>query len=148
MLQQTRVAVVVERYREFLKRFPTLLALALAPEQEVLAMWSGLGYYRRARMLHKAAQFVSENLKGICRRRRRSCACCRGLGRIRRRRWQALRTTSRWRWWMEMWSGCCAVLRGGAREAAKAAGPRCGERLKRWRSGFWIGRGRGILTRQ
>src|ERR1700735_1150486 len=64
MLQQTRVAVVVERYREFLKRFPTLLALALAPEQDVLAMWSGLGYYRRARMLHRAAQFVSENLQG------------------------------------------------------------------------------------
>ena len=64
MLQQTRVSVVVERYQEFLKRFPTLLALALAPEQEVLAMWSGLGYYRRARMLHRAAQFVSENLQG------------------------------------------------------------------------------------
>ncbi len=55
MLQQTRVAVVVERYRAFLARFPTLISLALAPEQEVLALWSGLGYYRRARMLHQAA---------------------------------------------------------------------------------------------
>jgi A/G-specific adenine glycosylase len=64
MLQQTRVAVVVERYRQFMGRFPTLVALALAPEQDVLAMWSGLGYYRRARMLHKAAQFVSTNLGG------------------------------------------------------------------------------------
>jgi A/G-specific adenine glycosylase len=64
MLQQTRVAVVVERYQQFLERFPTLVSLALAPEQDVLAMWSGLGYYRRARMLHKAAQFVSENLQG------------------------------------------------------------------------------------
>ena len=64
MLQQTRVAVVVERYQEFLTRFPTLVSLALAPEQDVLAMWSGLGYYRRAKMLHKAAQFVSENLGG------------------------------------------------------------------------------------
>ncbi len=64
MLQQTRVAVVVERYQAFLQRFPTLLALALAPEQEVLAMWSGLGYYRRARMLHKAARFVADRLKG------------------------------------------------------------------------------------
>jgi A/G-specific adenine glycosylase len=64
MLQQTRVAVVVERYQQFLKRFPTLVSLALAPEEDVLAMWSGLGYYRRARMLHKAAQFVSENLQG------------------------------------------------------------------------------------
>ena len=64
MLQQTRVAVVVERYQAFMKRFPTLLSLALAEEQEVLAMWSGLGYYRRARMLHKAAQFVANNREG------------------------------------------------------------------------------------
>ena len=64
MLQQTRVAVVVERYQQFMGRFPTLVSLALAKEQDVLAMWSGLGYYRRARMLHKAAQFVSENLQG------------------------------------------------------------------------------------
>jgi len=64
MLQQTRVAVVVDRYRAFLERFPTLMALALAREEEVLALWSGLGYYRRARMLHKAAQFVAGQLKG------------------------------------------------------------------------------------
>ena len=64
MLQQTRVAVVVERYQAFLERFPTLISLALAPEQEVLALWSGLGYYRRARMLHKAAQFVAEQHQG------------------------------------------------------------------------------------
>ena len=64
MLQQTRVAVVVDRYQKFMERFPTLIALALAPEQDVLALWSGLGYYRRARMLHKAAQFVVANLGG------------------------------------------------------------------------------------
>ncbi|MGA9062256.1 MAG: A/G-specific adenine glycosylase [Terracidiphilus sp.] len=64
MLQQTRVAAVVERYRAFMERFPTLISLALAPEQEVLALWSGLGYYRRARMLHKAAQFVAAHLGG------------------------------------------------------------------------------------
>lgn len=64
MLQQTRVAVVVERYQAFLARFPTLLTLALAPEQAVLAVWSGLGYYRRARMLHKAAQFVANHHNG------------------------------------------------------------------------------------
>jgi A/G-specific adenine glycosylase len=64
MLQQTRVAVVVERYQAFLKRFPTLLSLALATEEEVLALWSGLGYYRRARMLHKASQFVVGQLHG------------------------------------------------------------------------------------
>jgi len=58
MLQQTRVAAVIEHYERFLRRFPTLVALALASESDVLAAWSGLGYYRRARMLHKAAQFV------------------------------------------------------------------------------------------
>jgi A/G-specific adenine glycosylase len=64
MLQQTRVAVVIERYQAFLARFPTIASLALAPEQDVLALWSGLGYYRRARMLHKAARFVMEQLQG------------------------------------------------------------------------------------
>ncbi|WP_311732750.1 A/G-specific adenine glycosylase [Tunturibacter empetritectus] len=65
MLQQTRVAAVVEHYQSFLRRFPTILALALAPEAEVLALWSGLGYYRRARMLHKAAKFLIEERGGI-----------------------------------------------------------------------------------
>ena len=65
MLQQTRVAAVIEHYEEFLRRFPTLVALALAPESAVLASWSGLGYYRRARMLHKAAQFVTRERGGI-----------------------------------------------------------------------------------
>jgi A/G-specific adenine glycosylase len=58
MLQQTRVAAVIEHYEDFVRKFPTLVALALASESDVLASWSGLGYYRRARMLHKAAQFV------------------------------------------------------------------------------------------
>ena len=65
MLQQTRVAAVIDHYHAFLRRFPTLLALALAPEEEVLAAWSGLGYYRRARMLHKAAQFITEERGGV-----------------------------------------------------------------------------------
>jgi A/G-specific adenine glycosylase len=64
MLQQTRVAVVVERYQIFMARFPTLLSLAITSENEVLAVWSGLGYYRRARMLHKAAQFVVDQCNG------------------------------------------------------------------------------------
>ena len=64
MLQQTRVATVIDRYREFLQRFPTLQALAAAEEDDVLALWSGLGYYRRARMLHRGAKFVVDELQG------------------------------------------------------------------------------------
>ena len=58
MLQQTRVATVIARYTQFIQRFPSLVSLALAREDEVLTMWSGLGYYRRARMLHSAAQLL------------------------------------------------------------------------------------------
>ena len=64
MLQQTRVATVIDRYVEFLRRFPTLQALAEAPEDDVLALWSGLGYYRRARLLHRGAQFVQREFRG------------------------------------------------------------------------------------
>jgi A/G-specific adenine glycosylase len=55
MLQQTRVAAVLEHYRIFLERFPNIEKLAAASEDAVLAAWSGLGYYRRARMLHRCA---------------------------------------------------------------------------------------------
>lgn len=58
MLQQTRVAAVVPYYQRFLERFPNLRALAAAPDDEVLRLWSGLGYYRRARNLQKAAQQI------------------------------------------------------------------------------------------
>jgi A/G-specific adenine glycosylase len=58
MLQQTRVAVVEDRYKKFLRQFPTVRALARSRQQTVLAAWSGLGYYRRARSLHAAAKQV------------------------------------------------------------------------------------------
>ena len=64
MLQQTRVAAVIEHYHEFLRRFPTVKKLAAAREASVLAAWSGLGYYRRARMLHAAAKVVVRELRG------------------------------------------------------------------------------------
>lgn len=64
MLQQTRVTTVMDRYVEFLRRFPTIGDLAKAQESDVLAVWSGLGYYRRARMLHRGAQFVQNELGG------------------------------------------------------------------------------------
>jgi A/G-specific adenine glycosylase len=64
MLQQTRVAAVLDHYARFLERFPSVVALALAPEEDVLSIWSGLGYYRRARMLHRAARVVAAEHRG------------------------------------------------------------------------------------
>ena len=58
MLQQTRVAAAIPYYERFLQRFPDVHALAAAPQEEVLRLWSGLGYYRRARNLQKAAQQI------------------------------------------------------------------------------------------
>src|SRR4051812_7445724 len=61
MLQQTQVATVVPYWERFLARFPEPASLAAADEQEVLRLWEGLGYYRRARQLHAAAnKIVSE----------------------------------------------------------------------------------------
>lgn len=65
MLQQTRVQAVLEHYKLFLKKFPTIKKLAAAPEQDVLAAWSGLGYYRRARMMHAAAKVVAAAHGGV-----------------------------------------------------------------------------------
>jgi A/G-specific adenine glycosylase len=64
MLQQTRAAAVVEYYEHFLEKFPDLASLARADEAEVLAAWSGLGYYRRARSLHESARAVMAEYKG------------------------------------------------------------------------------------
>ncbi|MCZ6835358.1 MAG: A/G-specific adenine glycosylase [Planctomycetota bacterium] len=65
MLQQTQVSRVIDRYQTFMKRFPNVQALAASDEQEVLAHWQGLGYYRRARNLHAAAQMVVSELNGV-----------------------------------------------------------------------------------
>jgi A/G-specific adenine glycosylase len=64
MLQQTRVGAVLDRYTEFLRRFPDVATLAAAKPADVLAAWSGLGYYRRARALHQAARMVMRDHAG------------------------------------------------------------------------------------
>jgi A/G-specific adenine glycosylase len=64
MLQQTQVAAVIPYYRRFLARFPDVAALARAPLGEVLRLWSGLGYYARARNLHAAARIVARRRAG------------------------------------------------------------------------------------
>lgn len=64
MLQQTQVSRVIEKYVEFVGRFPTVESLAAADEHEVLGLWTGLGYYRRARNLHAAAKMVAAEFGG------------------------------------------------------------------------------------
>lgn len=64
MLQQTQVATVIPYFERFIARFPTVHALAEAEEREVLRLWQGLGYYRRARHLHAAAKWIAERFGG------------------------------------------------------------------------------------
>ncbi len=64
MLQQTQVVTVIDYYHRFLKKFPTIQSLAEADEKDVLALWSGLGYYSRAKNLQKAAQKIMTEFEG------------------------------------------------------------------------------------
>ena len=80
MLQQTQVVTVLDYFARFTARFPTVQALAAAPEDEVLAAWSGLGYYRRARLLHRCAQIVVETHGGAFPQTADSLATLPGIG--------------------------------------------------------------------
>lgn len=64
MLQQTQVAAVIAYYSRFMQRFPTIASLAAAEQEQVLQLWSGLGYYSRARNLHNAAQIIVDEYAG------------------------------------------------------------------------------------
>jgi A/G-specific adenine glycosylase len=81
MLQQTQVRTVTERYKLFLKRFPTLKSLAKAPIDDVMALWSGLGYYTRARNLHRCAQIIMVEYGGEFPRTREVLESLPGIGR-------------------------------------------------------------------
>ncbi|WP_284619021.1 A/G-specific adenine glycosylase [Aquabacterium humicola] len=81
MLQQTQVSTVVGYYERFLQRFPDVQALAAAPQDEVLALWSGLGYYSRARHLHACAKAVVECHGGAFPRSSAALAKLPGIGR-------------------------------------------------------------------
>ncbi len=80
MLQQTRVETVVPYFERFLARFPDARALADADEASVLAAWSGLGYYRRARSLHAAARAIVERHGGAFPRTRDDALALPGIG--------------------------------------------------------------------
>jgi A/G-specific adenine glycosylase len=81
MLQQTQVATVLAYYPRFLERFPDVRALAAAPLDDVLALWSGLGYYSRARNLHRCAQAVVAEHGGAFPRSAAALATLPGIGR-------------------------------------------------------------------
>ena len=81
MLQQTQVATVLDYYRRWLERFPTVAALADAPAEEVLRAWEGLGYYARARNLHRAAQIIRDEHGGEFPRELERIAALPGVGR-------------------------------------------------------------------
>ena len=81
MLQQTQVSTVVGYFARFLARFPTVAALAGAEEDEVLALWSGLGYYSRARNMHRCAQEVMTRFDGVFPTRAAQLQTLPGIGR-------------------------------------------------------------------
>ena len=81
MLQQTQVATVIPYYQRFIAEFPSASALAAAPLDRVLQFWSGLGYYRRAHLLHRAAQIVVAEHGGILPRDPITMATLPGIGR-------------------------------------------------------------------
>jgi A/G-specific adenine glycosylase len=81
MLQQTQVATVLDYYRRWLERFPDAVRLADAPLEEVLRAWEGLGYYARARNLHRAAQTIRDECGGEFPRELEQIAALPGVGR-------------------------------------------------------------------
>ena len=81
MLQQTQVLTVIPYFERFMQRFPTVVALADAPSDEVLHLWTGLGYYARARNLHKAARRVRDEFAGIFPQTFAAVASLPGIGR-------------------------------------------------------------------
>ncbi len=81
MLQQTQVKTVIPYYQRFMQAFPSLQALAEAQQDEVLANWSGLGYYARGRNLHKAAQIIQQDFSGEFPSRFEEVVALPGIGR-------------------------------------------------------------------
>lgn len=81
MLQQTQVGTVIPYYLRFLERFPDIATLAAAPQQELLEYWAGLGYYARARNLHRCAQHILAELGGSFPRTPDAIAALPGIGR-------------------------------------------------------------------
>ena len=128
MLQQTRVETVLPYYERFLAQLPTVESLAEASEDQVLTLWSGLGYYRRARMLHAAARrVVSEHAARLPEGLERA-AVPGGRGRATRRaRSPASRSASERRSSTATWRGSLPASSPSARTSRRLpAAPACG----------------------
>ena len=81
MLQQTQVITVIPYFKKFIKTFPSVLRLADATEDQVMSHWSGLGFYSRARNLHKSAKIIVDQYKGIIPKRLDDLMALPGIGR-------------------------------------------------------------------
>jgi len=135
MLQQTQVERVVPLYEEFVRRFPNLASLAAASEDEVVTAWSGLGYYRRARALHRLARRLAAH-GGVVPRSMEALLSLPGIGPYTAAAVMSLAFGER----EPVLDG--NVLRVGARVLALAGDPRAaagGRRLRRWVLGLMEG---------
>lgn len=105
MLQQTRIEAAKDYFVRFTEELPDIQSLANVPQERLLKLWEGLGYYNRAKNLQKTAKILVEEYGAERRRITRNCLHCRGLGRIRRGRSHPSRMTLRCRRWMAMYCG-------------------------------------------
>ncbi|MFW5842264.1 MAG: A/G-specific adenine glycosylase [Bacillota bacterium] len=80
MLQQTQVVTMLPYYERFIKRFPTIKSLAQAKERDVLKLWEGLGYYRRARYIHETAKMIMSDFDGVFPRDYKDILALKGVG--------------------------------------------------------------------
>ena len=81
MLQQTQVITVIPYFKKFIKTFPSVTSLAEASEDQVMSHWSGLGFYSRARNLHKSSKVIVDQYKGIIPKRLEELIALPGIGR-------------------------------------------------------------------
>jgi A/G-specific adenine glycosylase len=125
MLQQTQVTTVLGYFARFLDRFPDVQALAAAPLDDVLTLWAGLGYYSRARNLHRCAQDVVNLHGGHFPTNCEALQTLPGIGLPRRPRLRRSVLTSACPSWTATSSGCSAVCWAGAKTC------RCGRTRRR-----------------
>ena len=110
MLQQTRVAQGMPYFLSFIAAFPTVFDLAKANEEQVLKLWQGLGYYSRARNLHKTAQHIAQELSGIFPDNYKDLLKLKGIGEYTAAAIAFSLTMRPFRLLMEMCSGFCPVI--------------------------------------